>query len=349
MPQSATSSSQPSAPAPEGAARDPQTWAQLLARYRQPSARRGIAEVAVTAGPLALLWIAMWLALGVGYWITLLLSIPAALFLVRLFMIQHDCGHGSFFGHRLANEWVGRVCGILTLTPFDLWRRTHNIHHATSGNLETRGIGDIETMTVAEYLSQPWWERLRYRLYRHPFVLFVIGPAYVFLIANRLPIGMMKAGWRPWISTMTNNAVIALAIVAMMWLVGVGPFLMVHLPVVLLASSIGVWLFFVQHQFDETVWAEGDDWNLQHAAFRGSSHYDLPVVLRWFTANIGVHHVHHLNARIPFYRLRRVLKDHPELKDVGRLTLWQSFRCVRLVLWCETRKRLISFGELRRA
>jgi len=339
-------SESPDSPA---AARDPQMWAQLLARYRKPSVPRGIAEVAVTAGPLVLLWIAMWLALGVGYWITLLLSVPAALFLVRLFMIQHDCGHGSFFGHRLANEWVGRVCGILTLTPFDLWRRTHNIHHATSGNLERRGIGDIETMTVAEYLAQPWWEKLRYRLYRHPFVLFVLGPAYVFLVANRLPIGMMTAGWRPWVSTMTNNLVIAAVVVAMMWLVGVGPFLMVHLPVVLLASSIGVWLFFVQHQFDETVWADGDDWNLQHAALKGSSHYDLPAVLRWFTANIGVHHVHHLNARIPFYRLRRVLKDHPELQNVSRLTLWQSFRCVRLALWCETRKRLISFGELRHA
>jgi len=345
MLQSDVSSSLPPVPA----ARNPQTWAQLLARYRKPSAPRGIVEVAITAGPLVLLWVAMWLALGVGYWITLLLSVPAALFLVRLFMIQHDCGHGSFFGHRLANEWVGRVCGVLTLTPFDLWRRTHNIHHATSGNLERRGIGDIETMTVAEYLAQPWWERLRYRLYRNPLVLFVIGPAYVFLVANRLPIGMMTAGWRPWVSTMTNNLVIALVIVAMMWLVGVGPFLMVHLPVVLLAASIGVWLFFVQHQFEGTVWAEGDDWNLQHAALKGSSHYDLPAVLRWFTANIGIHHVHHLNARIPFYRLRCVLKDHPELKDVGRLTLWRSFRCVRLALWCETRKRLISFGELRRA
>ena len=235
------------------------------------------------------------------------------------------------------------------MTPFDLWRRTHNIHHATSGNLEQRCIGDIETMTVAEYLAQPWWERLRYRLYRHPVTLFVVGPAYVFLIANRLPIGVMNLGWRPWVSAMANNAVIAVIVVFMMWLIGVGPFLMVHLPVILLASSMGVWLFFVQHQFNETVWAEGEDWNLQHAALKGSSYYDLPAVLRWFTANIGVHHVHHLSSRIPFYRLHRVLRDHPELRDVGRLTLWQSFACVRLALWCETRKRLISFRELRRA
>jgi omega-6 fatty acid desaturase (delta-12 desaturase) len=329
--------------------RDPQTWARILQRYREPSVPRGIVEIAITAGPLVALWIAMWLVLGVSYWLALPFALPAAGFLVRLFMIQHDCGHGSFFGHRLANEWVGRVCGVLTLTPFDLWRRTHNIHHATSGNLERRGIGDIETLTVAEYLAQPWWHKLRYRLYRHPLVLFVLGPAYVFLIANRLPIGMMRAGWRPWASTMANNAIIAAVVVAMMWLVGIGPFLMVHLPIVLLAASIGVWLFFVQHQFEETVWADGKSWSLQHAALKGSSHYDLPAVLRWFTANIGIHHVHHLSSRIPFYRLRRVLKDHPELRDVGRLTLWQSFRCVRLALWCETRKRLVSFRELRQA
>jgi len=333
---------------PSGAP-DAQTWAQLLAPYRKPSVPRGIVEIAITAGPLVLLWVAMWLALGFSYWVSLLLAVPAAGFLMRLFMIQHDCSHGAFFGHRLANEWVGRVCGVITLTPFDVWRRTHNIHHATSGNLERRGIGDIETLTVAEYLALPRWQRLRYRLYRNPIVLFGFGPAYVFILTNRLPLGMMRSGWRPWVSTMSSNAVIALVIVAMMWLIGVGPFLMVYLPIMLLASSMGVWLFFVQHQFAETVWADGRTWNLQDSALRGSSYYDLPVVLRWLTANIGVHHVHHLSSRIPFYRLRRVLKDHPELRDVGRLTLWQSFRCVRLALWDERRKRLISFRELRRA
>jgi omega-6 fatty acid desaturase (delta-12 desaturase) len=171
----------------------------------------------------------------------------------------------------------------------------------------------------------------------------------VFFVANRLPIGLMRSGWRPWVSAMTNNAVIAAVVVAMMYLVGVSEFLMIQIPILLLASSIGVWLFFVQHQFEGTVWAGAEEWDMQHAALAGSSHYDLPAPLRWITANIGVHHVHHLSSRIPFYRLRRVLKDHPELNEVGRLTLWQSFRCVRLALWCETRKRLISFGELRRA
>jgi omega-6 fatty acid desaturase (delta-12 desaturase) len=331
----------------EPLARDARSWAQVLMRYREPSVPRGVVEIAITAGPLFAIWILMWLVAGFSYWLALPLAVPGALFLVRLFMIQHDCGHGSFFRNKHANTWVGRACGILTLTPFGVWRTTHNMHHATSGNLDRRGLGDIETQTVAEYLAQPWYERLRYRLYRHPVTLFVIGPAYVFLIANRVPVGLMTSGWRPWVSTMANNAVIASVAILLMYLMGVGPFLIVHLPVVLIAASIGVWLFFVQHQFEETVWAEGPDWNLQHAALKGSSHYDLPAVLRWFTANIGVHHVHHLSSRIPYYRLGRVLRDHPELKDVGRLTLWQSFKCVRLALWCETRRRMVSFSELR--
>lgn len=331
------------------APRDARTWAQILTCYREPSVPRSIVEIAVTAGPFVALWVLMWFALGVSYWMALPLAIPAAGFLVRLFLILHDCGHGAFFKQPAANAWVGRVCGVLTLTPFDVWRRTHNMHHATSGNLDRRGLGDIETMTVGEYLASPWYERLRYRLYRHPITLFVIGPAYVFFIANRLPIGLMTSGWRPWASAMANNAAIALAVVGMMYLVGVSEFLMIQIPILLLASSIGVWLFFVQHQFEGTVWSGADDWDMQHAALAGSSHYDLPAPLRWITANIGVHHVHHLSSRIPFYRLRRVLKDHPELNEVGRLTLWQSFSCVRLALWDETRRRLISFRELRRA
>ena len=306
-------------------------------------------ELLITGVPFALLWIAMWAALGLSYWLSLMLALPAAGFLVRLFMIQHDCGHGSFFRHRLANDWVGRVIGTLTLTPYDFWRRSHAIHHASSGNLDRRGIGDITTLTVREYLALSRWGRLRYRLYRHPIVMFGIGPAYLFLVQHRLPIGGMGWGWRPWLSTMATNAGIALLAVTLMWLVGVGPFLMVHLPITLLASSIGVWLFYVQHQFEDTLWAKAPAWSLHEAALHGSSHYDLPAVLRWFTANIGVHHVHHLSSRIPYYRLPRVLRDHPELKGLGRLTLLESLGCVRLVLWDEGHRRLISLRELRRS
>jgi acyl-lipid omega-6 desaturase (Delta-12 desaturase) len=323
--------------------------AQMLARYREPSRLRSGLEILITAGPFVALWTLVWATLGVGYWLSLLLAVPAAGFLVRLFMIQHDCGHGSFFRQPLINTWVGRVIGVLTLTPYDFWRRTHAIHHATSGNLERRGLGDIDTLTVREYLALPRWRRFAYQVYRNPIVLFGVGPACVFILQFRLPFGLMRAGWQPWLSTMATNAGIAALAAAVMWLVGVGPFLLVHLPITMLASSMGVWLFYVQHQFEHTFWAEGQSWNMHDAALHGSSHYDLPGVLRWFTANIGIHHVHHLCSRIPFYRLPRVLEDHPELRGLGRLTLWQSLGCVRLTLWDESRNRLISFGELRRS
>ena len=321
-------------------------WTRILARYREPSRTRSVTELVITIVPLVLLWTLMWAALDLGYWFCLVLAVPAAGLLVRLFMIQHDCGHGAFFRHRLANDWVGRVLGVLTLTPYDFWRRTHAIHHASSGNLDQRGIGDIDTLTVREYLALSRWGRLRYRLYRHPIIMFGIGPAYLFLLQHRLPVGLMRRGWQPWLSTMATNAAIAGVIGTVIWFVGVGAFLLVHLPIMLLAASVGVWLFYVQHQFEGTFWAEDGAWNVHAAALHGSSHYDLPAVLRWFSANIGVHHVHHLSSRIPYYRLPDVLREHPELVATGRLTLIESLRCVRLVLWDEGKRRLISFREL---
>jgi omega-6 fatty acid desaturase (delta-12 desaturase) len=322
-------------------------WTQILARYRIPSPVRSIVELAITAGPLVLLWVLMWATLDLNYWLCLLLAVPAAGFLVRLFMLQHDCGHGAFFRHRLTNDWVGRLIGVLTLTPYDFWRRTHAIHHSTSGNLDRRGTGDIDTLTVHEYLARSRWGRLCYRVYRHPIIMFGIGPAYLFIVQHRLPVGLMRGGWQPWLSTMATNVAIAALVAAMIWLVGVGAFLLVHIPIMVLAASIGVWLFYVQHQFEDTVWAHDRAWNLHVVALHGSSYYDLPRVLRWFTANIGAHHIHHLCSRIPCYRLPLVLRDYPDLRDIGRLTLVQSFRCVRLVLWDEGQQRLISFREVR--
>jgi len=321
---------------------------QVLARYRTPSPARSIVELVITAGPLILLWLLMWATLDLGYWLCLLLAVPAAGFLVRLFMIQHDCGHGAFFHRRLANDWVGRVIGVVTLTPYDFWRRTHAVHHATSGNLERRGIGDVDTLTVHEYLARSRWGRLCYRAYRHPVVMFGLSPAYLFIVQHRLPVGLMSSGWRPWLSTSGTNVAIAALVATMIWLVGIGPFLLVHLPIMLLAASAGVWLFYIQHQFENTVWAHDEAWNLQEVALYGSSHYALPSLLRWFTANIGIHHIHHLCSRIPYYRLPLVLRDYPALDGIGRLTLLQSFRCVRLVLWDEGQKRLVSFREMRR-
>jgi omega-6 fatty acid desaturase (delta-12 desaturase) len=330
------------------AAIDARKWTQTLARYREPSDARSIVEIAITFAPLAALWALSWAALHYGhYWLSFLIAVPAAGFLVRLFMIQHDCGHGSFFRNKLANDWVGRTIGVLTMTPYDYWRRTHALHHATSGNLERRGFGDIDTLTVAEYQALSVLSRLRYRAYRHPTVMFGIGPAYLFLIGQRLPVGLMRGGWVPWTSAMATNAAIAVAAALLIWLVGIGPFLLVQLPIIVIAASIGVWLFYVQHQFEDTHWEHDGRWNLHEAALHGSSHYDLPPVLRWFTANIGMHHVHHLCSRIPSYRLPTVMRDHPELRGIGRLTLLQSLRCVRLVLWDETQRRLVSFREAR--
>ncbi len=328
---------------------NPKVLAQAMAAYRGPDRVRSIFELTVTLGAFALLWVAMWASLHVGYWLTLLLAVPAAGFLVRVFLIQHDCGHGAFFRRHAINAWVGRALGVVTFTPFDVWRRAHALHHATTGNLDRRGIGDIDILTVREYQARSRLGRLAYRAYRHPIVMFGIGPAYVFLLKQRLPFGMMREGWRPWVSALATNAAIAGLVAGMMLLVGPGHFLMIHMPVMVLAASMGVWLFYVQHQFETTVWARGGGWSLQEAALYGSSHYDLPAVLRWFTANIGMHHVHHLCSRIPYYRLPQVLRDRPELNDVGRITLGQSFRTVRLALWDETRQRLITFREARTA
>jgi len=323
-------------------------WAQILARYREPNHARSIAEIAITFAPLVALWTLAWLAIHFGYWwIALLLGIPSAGFLVRLFMIQHDCGHNSFFRNRIANDWVGRVIGVLTMTPYDFWRHSHAIHHATSGHLERRGIGDVDTLTVNEYLALSFWGRLRYRAYRHPLVMFGIGPAYLFVLRHRLPAGLLNSGWQGWFSTMATNLAIAAVIAVLIWFIGVGPFLLVHLPIMFLAGSVGVWLFYVQHQFEGTFWAHDREWTFQEAALHGSSHYDLPAILRWFTANIGMHHAHHLCSRVPFYRLPRALRDYPELGGINRLTLLQSIGCVRLVLWDESRRRLISFREMR--
>jgi omega-6 fatty acid desaturase (delta-12 desaturase) len=333
-------------------AADPTADARLVARrllrYRRPSSARGLFEIAVTAAPLALIFVLAWVALAHHVWWGLLLVIPAGAFLMRLFMIQHDCGHGAFFRWKPLNDWVGRVIGVLTLTPYDYWRHFHGLHHATSGALDRRTIGGVDTLTVAEYLALPPIRRFGYWLYRHPLVMFGLGPAYVFLLQHRMPVGLMRQGWRPWISVLATNLAIVAFAGGMMALVGVWAFLLVYLPATLLAASAGVWLFFVQHQFEGAYWARGESWSFHDAALHGSSHYDLPPILRWFTANIGIHHIHHLNSRVPYYRLGEVLRDEPHLRAVSRMTLTDSLRCVGLALWDESSRRLISFREMRR-
>jgi omega-6 fatty acid desaturase (delta-12 desaturase) len=326
---------------------DPRALRENLAKYQRPSHGRSIFEILVTALPLAALWGLAFFTVSRGWWWGMVFTPPAAVFLVRLFMIQHDCGHAAFFRGKAANTWVGRAIGVLTMTPFDYWRRTHAIHHATSGNLDRRWLGAVETLTVEEYKALPWLKRLGYRLYRNPAVMFGLGPAYMFVLQQRLPIGLMKEG-RAWLSVMGVNLALALLIVPLVLFGGLTAFATVHLAVVVLAGSIGIWLFYVQHQFEGAYWARNKDWDLSEASLRGSSHLALPPVLRWFTANIGAHHLHHASSRIPFYHLPRVMKDLPHLGAMNRITLGDSVRAVRLALWDEAAGRLVSFREASR-
>jgi omega-6 fatty acid desaturase (delta-12 desaturase) len=266
-----------------GAARTARDWAQALTPYRKADTARATFELAVTFPPFAALWAAMLIASSHGlFWVSFALAPFAAGLLVRLFMIQHDCGHGAFFPNKQANEWVGRAIGVLTMTPYDHWRRSHAIHHATSGNLDRRGIGDIDTLTVREYFSRAWRGRLAYRLYRHPLVMFGVGPAFVFLIENRLPFGFMRKGAMPWLSTMSTNAAILLAAGLLIWAAGLASVLIVHLPIVVISATAGVWLFYVQHQFEGTTWERSAAWSQPEAALHGSSWLRLPKVLQWF-------------------------------------------------------------------
>lgn len=330
-------------PQPEPDARD---WVKILSAYRDASQFRSVFELVVSIGPFVALWALAWWALSVSYWLTFGLSVLNAAFLLRMFAIQHDCGHGAFFQNRTSCDWIGRVIGVFTLTPYDVWRRSHSIHHSSSGNLGRRGIGDVHTLTVAEYQARGWFSRLQYRLYRHPIILFGLGPGYLFFLTNRLPFGLMNQ-MKYWLSAMFTNAAILVALGLVIYFGGIMPILLIFLPSTLLAATAGVWLFYVQHQFETTHWDSEEDWQLHEAALHGSSHYVMPAVLQWFSANIGIHHVHHLYSRIPFYRLPEVLRDHQQLAEGNRMTIRESLVNARLHLWDEKGRRLLSFAEAR--
>ncbi|CUH40505.1 Fatty acid desaturase [Jannaschia seosinensis] len=325
---------------------DARRWVPILARYREPSTSRSLFEVAITLAAFVLLWALGWWALSISPWLAGGIAVLNAFILVRLFVIQHDCGHGALFSSRRLADWTGRALGVLTVTPYDVWRRIHAEHHGHSGNLDRRGMGEVQTLTAAEYRALSPMGQLRYRIYRHPAFLFGFAPAWVFLLENRLPLGLMRAGRVYWISAMGTNVAVA-ALLGLIWYFGgLLPLLVLFLPTTVLAATIGVWLFYVQHQFEETHFEHEPEWQLHDAALHGSSHYDLPAPLHWLTANIGLHHVHHLNSRIPFYRLPAVLRDHPELDRAGqRLTLRESLHCVRLKLWDEERRKLVTLAD----
>ena len=325
-------------------------WSSRLNEFKKSDNPRAVFEIAVTVIPLALLWFGMWKALQAGsltgylaYVVQLLL---AAGMIIRLFILQHDCGHGSLFSSKKTNDRVGRVLGVFTYTPYSYWRYLHAAHHSTNGDLDRRGLGDIDTYTVSEYNELSTLKKLQYRIYRNPFVMFVIGPFYMFILRHRLPICLMHDR-TAWISAMTTNVAILVVALALISVVGLKTFLLIQIPVVTLGAAIGVWLFYVQHQYESTYWDKKPEWNHENAALQGSSYYDLPQPFMWITGNIGIHHVHHLSSRIPFYKLPKVLKTHPELKEIGRLKFVESLKCIHLALWDDAARQLISFKDAR--
>ena len=333
------------APAPTSA--DYQGWKSLVAKYQTPDVKVSTWQLVNSFGGLFLCWVLMYFSLvNVGYWLTLLLAIPAAGFLVRIFIIQHDCGHGSFFKSRKAADITGTVCGVFTLVAYKYWRKQHAIHHAHHAELEERGVGDVWTMTVDEYLAATWWKRVAYRGFRNPFFLFGLAPAVNYLVLERFPIAA-KPEWHNGekASVWWNDLAIIVLVAAMSLWIGFDKVVLIHLPVVVIAGSVGTWLFYVQHQYERTYWEHTPEWDYTLAAMHGSSFYRLPKLLQWFTGNIGFHHIHHLSPRIPNYKLEECHKDNPLLQRVEQLTLWSSLQTVRLSLWDEQRRRLVTFQE----
>jgi len=322
-------------------------WYRELSKYEKPDLRKATGQLLDTFVPYLALWgLMIWmLHRGIPYGFTLPLAVVAAGLLVRCFIFFHDCGHGSFFASRRANTIVGYICGILTFTPYEDWRRPHAAHHACAADLDRRGLGDIWTLTVAEYLARPGSNRLAYRLFRNPLVLFGLGPLVMFLIVHRFP--HKRAGQRERHSVLlTNLAILAIIGVASMT-IGLRTYLLIQLPIITLAGACGMWLFYVQHQFEPVYWARHEDWNPMSAALGGSSYYRLPKVLQWFTGNIGLHHIHHLRPRIPNYNLQRCYDEVPALQQVEPLTLRRSLKSLRLHLWDETDQKLVSFRSVK--
>jgi omega-6 fatty acid desaturase (delta-12 desaturase) len=320
-------------------------WKAMVLQYQKPSLGRAVWQMINTLIPYAALWCLMYFTLQVSWWLTLPLAILAGLFMVRIFIIFHDCGHGSYFKSRTANDIVGFFTGMLTLTPYFHWRWEHSIHHATSGHLDKRGTGDVWTMTVQEYLESGPWKRFAYRLARNPFVLFVLGPFYLFLIGNRFTTSGASKRER-WSVYWMNLALLGMA-VGMCAIFGIKHYLLLQLIVMAVGGSVGVWLFYVQHQFEGVYWERAGDWDYTTAALQGSSFYKLPKILQWFSGNIGYHHIHHLSARITNYNLERCHRAHPLFQSVKPVTFWGSLKSFTFRLWDEQRRKLVSFGHVR--
>src|SRR2546425_4039240 len=324
---------------------DNAAWKEIVARYQKPSVGRGVWQIVNTLVPYAALWYLMYLCLSVSYWLVVPLAILAAGFLVRVFIIHHDCGHGSFFKSSKANDVLGFITGVLTFTPYYHWRWEHALHHASSGDLDRRGMGDIWTLTVQEYLESSRWRRFAYRLARNPVVLFGSAPLFMFVIRQRFPKAQASPRERRSVYW-TNLAIFGLA-AGLSWIFGIKAYLLIQLTVVGVAGSIGVWLFYVQHQFEGVYWERGEEWDYATAALQGSSFYKLPKVLQWFSGSIGFHHIHHLSPRIPNYHLEKCHNAEPLFQTVKPVTLFSSFKSFTFRLWDEQRRKLVGYRHLR--
>ena len=328
---------------------DVDAWKRVVAEYQKPDRWRATWQILNTFVPYVGLWVAMYWTLQISWWLTIPLALLASGFLVRIFIIFHDCGHGSFFASRRANDVWGFVAGLFTLTPYYHWRWEHSIHHASAGDLDRRGMGDVWTLTVQEYLESSRWRRFAYRLARNPFVLFVIAPLFLFVVLERFP--SSKATDRDRLSVLWMNVALAGVAVGMSYVFGFLPYLAIQLTVMGVAGSGGVWLFYVQHQFEDAYWERGDDWDYTAAALKGSSFYKLPRILQWFSGNIGFHHIHHLSPRLPNSNLDRCHRSDPMFHEVQPVKLLASSRLFHLRLWDESAKKLVGYRrahEIRR-
>jgi acyl-lipid omega-6 desaturase (Delta-12 desaturase) len=321
-------------------------WSQTIAMYSHSNLYKSLWQLLDTLVPYFVLWGVMLHTVkqGYPYWITLVLAVVAGGILVRIFILFHDCCHGSFFASRRVNTILGYISGILTFTPFDDWKYAHSLHHATAGNLDRRGIGDIWTMTTEEYLAAPLRTRVAYRIYRNPFVLFGPGPALLFLCFQRF--SSKGAGAKERRSVLLTNVALVIVVAAASLTIGFQTYLLIQLPITLIGASLGLWLFYIQHQFESVYWARHETWDPMQVALEGSSYFKLPRILRWFTGNIGLHHIHHVRPNIPNYNLQRCHDAIPAFQEIKPMTLWTSFKSLRLALYDEKRKKLISFRSM---
>jgi len=320
------------------------SWVKVVMRYNFPDNFKSWWQVVNSVVPYIAIWVLMVYSLEYSYWLTLLLSVFAAGFLVRIFIVFHDCGHGSFFKSERLNRLVGIPLGLLSFTPYHRWHRDHKEHHATVGNLDKRGVGDVKTLTVEEYQSLSKWKKFGYRFYRNPIFLIGVAPLLLFLIQYRLPKSYMNR--KELVYLHLSNLALVLGILLVIWAIGWKDYLLIQLPVIYLASVHGVWLFYVQHQYESVKWERSDKWDYKTIAIQGSSYFKLPFILQWFTGNIGFHHIHHLSPTIPNYKLSKCHKENPMFQDIKPITFFSSLKSLRLRLWDEKKQRLVGFNEI---